>query len=132
MNYLQLLGTREDRLLGICATVVVVVLVLSRIIIRAISIRLGLIPPVRARTPWRFSIFAIMTLILLVACALAWLRDLPEVAIFAATILLLLWIPTARFLEFRRALADRRYREFQAIVAERKERMRQSGPADNH
>jgi len=65
----------------------------------------------RVKVPWRFSLMAIAVLTALVACVIRMLRDSPDVAVLAASFVLFLWFPIARFLEFRQTLAERRKKQ---------------------
>ena len=74
------------------------------------------------RVPWRFSLGALAVLIALMGGIFGLLRDSPVAAMDAALVVLFLWISVARFLEFRRSVAERRDKKLAATLTERKNR----------
>ena len=102
--------------MGVCLIVAAFVVVVTRVVVRAIVYRKS--QPPRRRIPWRFSLMSVAVLASIAAVVLGLFRHEPFSAVFATCILALLWLPIAGFLEFRRELADRRTRELQAALDE--------------
>jgi high-affinity K+ transport system ATPase subunit B len=95
-------------ILGGFAVVVALATILMRLGLRAMMGKDW--PAPRVKVPWRFSILAVAVLTAIVACVLGVLRDEPDVAILAVGIVLFLWFPIARFMEFQQIVAERRRR----------------------
>jgi high-affinity K+ transport system ATPase subunit B len=74
----------------------------------------------RVKVPYRFSLFAIGVLTVIVACVCGLLRDDPAAAMLAAVVALLLWFPIARFQEFQQVLAERRKRALASALDARR------------
>ncbi len=77
-------------------------------------------PAPRIKVPWRFSILAVAVLTAIVACVLGLLRDEPDVGILATGVVILLWFPIARFMEFQQIVAERRKRALAASLDARR------------
>jgi hypothetical protein len=106
--------------LGGCLVAAAFVVIVTRIVVRALVY--GRSPPRSRRVPWRFSLMAVTVLGTLAAVNFAMFRDDPFTAVYATCVLLLVWLPIAGFLEFRRELAERRMRELQAVLDESRRR----------
>ena len=103
-----------------CVALVALVTILTRLFVRRMLGKDWAAP--RVKVPWRFSLLAIAVLTVIVACVLGLMRDEPVLAILAAGIMLFLWFPIARFLEFKQVVAERRNKEFAAVLQARGEK----------
>ncbi len=108
--FMGLLG----KVLLVCLAIGVLVLIVARIVVRAIFYGNSARP--RVKVPWRFSLLAIVVLATLLAPVLGVFREEPTSAVVAAIVVTGLWLPVASFLEFRRALTDRRNKELAATI----------------
>jgi hypothetical protein len=108
----------EFRVVAVAVVATLLFLVIARFVVRAALIRLGWFTG-NVRVPWRMSLAAIVVLTVLAAGVFAVFRKVPDIAAVAMVLVVFVWLPIARFLEFRRSVAARSNRQLENLARER-------------